>query len=78
MTEENGNGVRLRFSTPQIIIIVMLIVTLVVTFASKADKSEVRENSTEIKLTKQKMEMQYETIIDKLESIEKRLDEGGK
>ena len=78
MAEKNGNGIKLRFSTPQIIVIVMLIVTLVVTFASKADKSHVQENSTEIKLTKQKMELQYETIIDKLESIEKRLDEGGK
>lgn len=78
MTEKNGNGIKLRFSTPQIIIIVMLIVTLVVTFASKADKSRVQENSTEIRLTKQKTEMQYETIIDKLNGIEKRLDEGGK
>jgi len=78
MVGKNGNGIKLRFSAAQIITIVVLIVTLAVTFVSKADRASVQKNSTEIVLMKQKSEMQYETIIEKLERIEKRLNEGGK
>ena len=77
MVEKNSNGIKLRFSAPQIITIIILIVTLAVTFASKADKASVQKNNTEIELIKQKTEMQYETIIEKLESIEKRLEPRG-
>ena len=77
MAEKNGNGIKLKFSAPQIITIVILIVTLAVTLASKADKHKVQENCTELKLIKQRTEMQYKTIIEKLEKIENKIEENG-
>lgn len=73
--ESIGTGIKLKFNTAQIITIVVLIITLVVTFVSKADNAAVQRNSTEIKLIQQQIDMQYETIIYKLERIQKRIDE---
>ena len=73
--ESTGTGIKLKFNTAQIITIVVLIITLVVTFVSKADNAAVQRNSTEIKLIQQQIDMQYETIIYKLERIQKRIDE---
>ena len=53
MAENNGNGLKLRFTTAQIIIIVTLIVTLAVSLASKADKATVADNCKEIEVLKQ-------------------------
>ena len=74
MAANNGNGIKLKFSATQIITIVILIVTLAVTLASKADKAAVQENCKEIELVKQRTGMQYETIIEKLDKIEKQID----
>jgi len=88
MTEKNGNGIRLKFTTAQIIIIVTLIVTLALSLASKADRAMVEDNRKEIELLKmssaeralllKKIEERQIEILQKLSRVESLLEERGK
>ena len=88
VAEKNDNGVKMRFTTPQIIIIVMLIVTLAVTVAGKADKAMVVDNCREIEVLKQagaeralllkKIDDRQIEILQKLSRVESLLEERGK
>ena len=77
MSDKNGNGFKLRFTTPQIITIVILIITMVVALTSKADKSEVNRIKTSVQLIEQKQDLQYQNIIERLDRIEKKVETDG-